>query len=183
MFCENCGNKLKDDAKFCESCGYPVESEKQEKNYSNNGEQMNYKNTKYEKKKSKKFIMVILTIVITVALIILTDKMDDKMGGYETETDLYPQGTFYANSSIENLYNFVNDKVFVEGTVNIPIYDSSAFSIYSMNSFKEIDVVGEFEEYPRIYDTVFVYGTVKQNPQTGELFLEADRYQLINDFE
>lgn len=74
MFCENCGAKLANDAKFCEKCGQMIKSD--EGNHSENLNVIENKNITKFKKLSKKNISIIgmLCIVFIFGLLVVVNK-------------------------------------------------------------------------------------------------------------
>ncbi len=102
MYCHKCGNKLDENAKFCNMCGAKQTVSPESETVNNNSDITNIKNRTAIKKKSSK-IWVVLLIIIVISFIILAviESLENKQSDYERKNTL--------NDVKNSHFEFLND--------------------------------------------------------------------------
>lgn len=182
MFCENCGQEIKEDDVFCPNCRQPVQAEQ----ISNDVESsIENKNNLYEpkKRKSKKIVILIGIIVVAIAFMLFASKSHAK----ETLKKLQE---FTTVSRVKDGYEFASDNswtlCYTKDNENARIEDSEIKGI--------LEVLLGLEDLGRNGDVYYNLDSeemqIKCKTSFGDKELTAvvydtkeDRFRLMLDLE
>lgn len=144
MFCENCGNQIPENVKFCPNCGKTVASENgevQKESASEKNEPANIKTKKYSKKsKWKKVMILVLSLIVVLAGVGSYCYFTSPV--YTMQKDLKAEKV--SEAVVVYNYDIAGNKLLEKVAENILAeYIQTLISEYE-NGEKEYDIVYEF---------------------------------------